>query len=206
MLMTGARARVDRIDRLGDGAARLAREAGAEQRVDDRGAASEHIADAPRALGGAPARAVQAQRLLAGETLEVDTGVAAVVVGGARADDGDGAPGLAQQARDDEAVATVVALSTDHRDRPVGDGALDGPYDAGARPLHQLKPRDPLLLDRPAIDRAHLLGVGQRDQPVGQRAHRRDASGRDGVRDRDPGARRRAGDYSTVTVFARLRG
>ena len=85
------------------------------------------------------------------------------------------AAGLAQQPRGDVAVAAVVALAADDRDRPVG---RDGEHEVGqALPgaLHELQAGDALLLDRPAIGRAHALGVGQALQP-GRQAHRSTAT------------------------------
>ena len=68
-----------------------------------------------------------------------------------------------------------------------GRSAAPGPA-PGA--LHEVQRRHAALLDRPAVGRAHLLGAGQRLEPVGQRRasrpHERDrARGHLGVRHRD---------------------
>ena len=95
--------------------------------------------------------------------------------------------GGAQQAGRNQAVSPVVSLAADNGDRPVRGQPLDPAGYAGSRPLHEIEPRHAALLDRPAIDRAHLLGVRERCEPVGECCHAR-------------------APYSTVTVLARLRG
>ena len=58
--------------------------------------------------------------------------------------------GLAQQPRDDQPVAAVVALAAHDRHRPVGREPLDRPRDAGAGALHQLEPRHAPLARSPS--------------------------------------------------------
>ena len=151
---------VDHGDRFGHGPARRALEAGPEQGVDDDAGSVQCLA-----------HAAQWQRLGAGQALEVRARVTADVprLGGEHH------PRLtaflAQQARHDEAIAAVVALAAHDRDRTVGGDSLHRARHARAGALHELQPRHALLLDRPAVDRAHRGRVEQRDQPVGQRRH-----------------------------------
>src|SRR6185312_118893 len=82
--------------------------------------------------------------------------------------DADVAPAAVQQPGGHEPVAAVVALAADDRDRP---RRRDLPHESGeAFPgaLHELQRRDALLLDRPAVGRAHRVGVEQRIGPVGK--------------------------------------
>ena len=54
------------------------------------------------------------------------------------------------------------------RSGPAGACASDDGGQPLARALHQVQRRHAALLDRPAVDRPHLLGVGQRLQPARQ--------------------------------------
>ena len=69
---------------------------------------------------------------------------------------------LHQRARDDEAVAAVVAAAAQHGDLPLEQVAVDRLHRRDHLPagvLHQHERRDADLLDRPAIGLAHLRGV-----------------------------------------------
>ncbi len=89
---------------------------------------------------------------------------------------------LAEHPGGDEAIAAVVALATDNDDPALGNTLEHELGQPPSRALHQLEPGDPELIDRPAVERTLLGGVGQWLKPSRERAH------------------------STVTVFARLRG
>ena len=171
----------------------VAREARAEQRIDDhRGAAN-----GPRPIGRPAARPALPRRRLARQPLEVGARVARSSCGG---------PAHTTSPRVRRRAAAAPRPARRRRccpcrtpPRPARPArALDRARDAAPGALHQLEPATPRSLDRPAIDRAHRLGVGQRRQPVGKRS-RSDA--RWSAIARDAPAR-----YSTVTVFARLRG
>ena len=117
-LTTGAPAPLDRVDRLGDRAVRLALEAGAEQRVDDRSAGALERPAARRARAARPTdrrRGAAAPRRAGARGSRARRPCSSS--GGGDADDVDLAAGLAQQARDDEPVAAVVALAA-HDRRP----------------------------------------------------------------------------------------
>ena len=150
---TGASgAAVDRRDRARGRLARLAREAGAEDRVDDRGGAVQR----PAASNGARrrrragargwSRASPRSSSASAEQQHVDLAAA-----------------LAQQPRGHQPVAAVVALAARRpRSRPSGASVADELGQPRAGALHQLERRDPALLDRPRVDGALCLGVGQR--------------------------------------------
>ncbi len=146
-------------------------EAGAEQRIDDRDA----VLQGRLTAGGAglllPGRAVEAQRSGSLEALEIDPGVALELLWRRGEDHSHVAPRIAEQARDHEPVAAVVALAAEHRRGPVGREPLDRGGGRGAGTLHQLEALDALRLDRPAVDAAHRLGVGQGRQPGGKVLH-----------------------------------
>ena len=91
------------------------------------------------------------------------------------------------------------------RDRPAQSRSTR-PRHAGPRALHQVEAGDAPLLDRPAVDAAHRLGVGQRRSQAGRVSTTAMLDGpppRCGASHLAHGA---AEDYSTVTVLARLRG
>ncbi len=152
----GCAAGVCGVDRLGDRAVGLAGEAGAEQRVDD----CDAIAHRPESHGW-----------LAGQAQQVLPRVSLQLLRGPGGEHIDFAAGIAQQARRHETVAAVVALAAQHHHGAVGRELLDcaGHADPGA--LHQLERGHPLLVDRPAVDRPHRLGVGQRQAPLGESSH-----------------------------------
>ncbi len=109
-----------------------------------------------------PGLPVQAHRRRARQALEVRARVPGELCRRRHAHDGHRSPGLAQQARDDEPIAAVVALAAYDRHGPIRREALERACDAGAGALHQIEARHAALLDRPAIDGAHRLGVGKR--------------------------------------------
>ncbi len=81
---------------------------------------------------------------------------------------------LQQRARDDEAVAAVVAAAAQHGDAAVEPRlvrGLDGGHDLAAGVLHQHERRDADVLDGEAIGLAHLRGVedAHRGAAVGRR-------------------------------------
>ena len=134
-------------------------EAGAEDRVDDQRA----VAD----LGE-----VQLPRLAVGdlddgeaeaaEDLEVDARVAAHVGDAADQEHRHVDAALQQRARDDEAVAAVVAAAAEHGDLPLEQIAvhrLHRRHHLAAGVLHQHERRDADVVDRAAIGFAHLGGV-----------------------------------------------
>ena len=130
-------------------------EARAEDRVDDDRGVAERVG---------------VERLVrAVEPLQVGRCVALVLGGVGEQQDAHGPAQLAQQAPGDEPVAAVVALAADDRDRAARDEAVGLQRQAGAGALHEIERRHAALLDRPAVGRAHLLGAGQRLEPVGQR-------------------------------------
>ena len=156
--------RVDVGDHAFDQAGDRRVEAGAEDRVDDeRAVADLGEVQLPRLA----VRDFDDGQAEAAENLEIDPRVAADV--GDRADEEhrhvDAA--LHQRARDDEAVAAVVAAAAQHGHVPLEQVAVDrlhGRDDLAAGVLHQHERRDADLLDRPPIGFAHLRGV--------QHAHR----------------------------------
>ena len=75
---------------------------------------------------------------------------------------------LAQQPRRHQAVAAVVALADHDPHRPGPRRRGGDPREPGARALHQVERRHALLLDRPGVDGAHLGGLVERVEPVGQ--------------------------------------
>ena len=160
----GRAAGVRGVDRLGDRSAGLAGEAGAEQRVDDRSAPAPAIAPAT------PARKPCTRRS-AGQAQEVLARVSLQLLRGPGGEDIDLAAGVAQQARGHQPVAAVVALAAEHRHGAVGRELLDGAGHADPGALHQVQRGHPLLVDRPAVDRPHRLGVGQRQAPLGEGSH-----------------------------------
>ena len=72
---------------------------------------------------------------------------------------------LGEVARGDEPVAGVVALSAEDPDRALGREVGDRGRHLAPGRLHQLERGHPLLLDRPAVDRAHAVGVVEGVQP-----------------------------------------
>ena len=86
--------------------------------------------------------------------------------------------GLGEQARGDQAVAAVVALAADDPHRPLRRELGDRRGDRRAGRLHQLQRGDAAVLDRPAIDLAHPVGVVERVEPG---FHRRQRSGGPGA-------------------------
>ena len=111
-------------------------------------------------LGGRLPERIQHQRRFAGQALEVLARIRRELRGGRDAHHRHLAGGLAQQARGHQPVAAVVALAANHGHRPVGSDALHGARHACAGALHQLEPGHALLLDRPAVARAHRCCVG----------------------------------------------
>ena len=154
---------VQHLDGACDLVARRAREAGAEQGVDEDRGARERVAVGAKALPRAPFEANGRSAL---QAREADGGVAAVGGRVADAHDGDVAASAAQDARRHEAVTAVVARAAEHDDPAVGCLALHRTGDLGSGPLHQVDARDAVLVDRGAIDGTHLLCVRQRKQPV----------------------------------------
>src|SRR5439155_23098664 len=75
----------------------------------------------------------------------------------------------------DEAVAAVVALPADDRDRPAGPQRGHLARARGAGTLHELHAGHAALLDRPAVDVAHLLRRVERLHPARER-HRTTAT------------------------------
>ena len=174
-------------------------EAGSEQRIDDRGGTLERLAASwpfaqelpSRRTGPSPGRR---SRLRAASPASSS--------GSATHTSTTSRPRVAQQPRDDEPVAAVVALAADDRDGAVRCEPLHRAHHGGAGALHQIEAGHALLLDRPAVDRPHRLGVGERREPRGKLLHESDGID---ARTRSSAARRGRA-YSTVTVFARLRG
>src|SRR5204863_2858852 len=119
---------VERLDRLGDDAARRPGRARAQQRVDGDRRALERVGGERLGL-----LAEAAQRL---------GGVAVDALGVARQQDADGPAGVAQRPADDEAVAAVVALAAYDGHRPVRAQGDDLPRDRLAGALHELHPGD----------------------------------------------------------------
>jgi hypothetical protein len=150
--------RVDRRDRVRDRAPRLTLEARAEQRINDH-----------RGVLGHGAR--ELLRWIAGEPLEIGERIAGVLLRGRRAQHAYAPPGLAQDARRDEPVAAVVALPAHDRHRAVARHLLDRARYAEAGSLHQLERRHAHLIDRVAVDRAHLLGIRERAAPIRKGCH-----------------------------------
>ena len=151
--------RGDRLDRVGRGAARLALESrcrGSRRRRPRRRRARRGRTARGRRRGGAGSRRRRRR------TRRARRAAARAPCGRA-----------AQQARRDEAVAAVVALAADDRDRPARHEPVGVHGQAGAGALHEVQRRDALLLDRPAVGRPHLLGAEERLEPVGQRARGR---------------------------------
>ena len=70
-----------------------------------------------------------------------------------------------QMPRRNQPVAAVVALAAENPHGPVRRQLGDGLGQRRPGRLHQLRLGNPLLLDRPAVDRPHPLGVIQRAQP-----------------------------------------
>ncbi len=151
---------VDRGDRRRRRLARLPREPGAQDRVDDRRGprqpaaveqdrrrtatgADKFVAASPRSSSPAPS-----------SSTSTDT------------------PPLPQHPRGDQPVPAVVALAAHDRDPP-GRGQLgDKVGQPRSGPLHQLDPRDPALADRPLVERTLLARVGEWVKPVGKLRHR----------------------------------
>ena len=163
-LTTGRPRRVHGLDRLAHRATGLTLKARAEQRVHDHRRLRERPLGSLAILG-------QLQRRLAGQSLQVHARVAGEVAGRRRAHHGHAPGRLAQQARDHQPVSAVVALPAHHRHRPIRGQSLHHPRHPRPGALHQVERGHPAHLDRPAVDRAHRLGVEQRGQPVGESVH-----------------------------------
>ena len=172
---------VHRLDRARDRLARRAREAGAEHRVDDHRRAAR-APPARRRPGRAPGRrsrlAAASPRSSAGIAEQQHRDLAAL---------------LAQQPRRDQPVAAVVALAAHDRDRTVGRHARRrrraSPSPARSMRSSEGTPRSSIAHASVARMRC---GVGKRLEPGGK-GH-------------GPMLARAVARYSTVTVFARLRG
>ena len=98
----------------------------------------------------------------AAQDVEVGAGVAPNVRHGADDEDSTFHAALQQCARDDEAVAAVVAAAAEHGDPALEafvEGGLDRRDDLAAGILHQDEGRDADLFDGVAIGLAHLRGV-----------------------------------------------
>ena len=70
----------------------------------------------------------------------------------------------AQEARGDEAVAAIVAGAAQREDAQPEHRTvvlLDRLRDSAAGPLHQVDPRDAMILDGGAVQLAHLRGGDQ---------------------------------------------
>ncbi len=167
---------VDRLDRLVERRPRAAREAGAEQRVDHHGRTFERR------------RQLVHTDLASIDAVVVGARVGAQVRGGEQEQHVDAQPVLAQKPRDHQPVAAVVAAPANDPHGPIELERDDRPGDLGAGAFHQLQRRDSRALDRPAIERTHLVSRVDGLEP-GARAHARKIL-----------------RYSTVTVFARFRG
>ena len=98
----------------------------------------------------------------AAEDFEVDARVALDLGEPANHEHRDVEAALLQRARDDEAVAAVVALAADDGDAAFGEIGIerfDRRHHLAAGVLHQHQRRDADVLDRATIGFAHLLGV-----------------------------------------------
>ena len=215
---------VDGLDRLGDRAAGLALEPRSEQGIDQHGRTPRDPCRAPlrplprpRSHPPSPIRsAAPADRPAGGRDwcAHRPSAPAAVLrTPPLRA----GRPRAAGARRPARRRRCCPCRTRPPRVRPAR-AARRSPRDARAGALHQIEPVDPLLLDRPAVDRAHRVGVEQRHEPVGKGLHSCDARWSACSRARawplrcrrwcaiHSAPRRSAAGYSTVTVFARLRG
>ena len=106
------------------------------------------------------------------DALEVGARVGAQVLGGEQEQHVDAQPVLAQKPRDHQPVAAVVAAPANDPHGPIELERDDRPRDLGARAFHQLQRRDSHALDRPAIERTHLVSRVDGLEP-GARAHAR---------------------------------
>ena len=143
---------VDRRNRAQRRLARLAGEAGAEDRVDDR------------ARVGQPRGQVAAD-VLRREALQIGGRIAAQFLARPEEQRLDLESRLGQIASGDQAVAGVVPLAADDPHRAVQRQFPDRLSNRPSGRLHQLQRGDPHLLDRPTIDRAHPFGVVERIEP-----------------------------------------
>ena len=98
----------------------------------------------------------------AAQDLEIGPGIAAHIRHSSQEEDRDlGAP-LDEGARDDEAVAAVVAATAQHRHVAIQEVAVDRLHGGDRLPagvLHEHERRNADLADRAAIRLAHLCGV-----------------------------------------------
>ena len=154
---------VDRCDRGGERLARRAGEAGAQEGVDD-------------GAGGLEFLRREGLRRGTREALEVGQGVALELVERPDAQHVHLVAVLAQQPRDHETIAAVVALAHDHAHRPGprrGGGHTRQPL---AGPLHQVERGHLPLLDRPGVDGAHLNSGKEGIEPIVGRHRRREVA------------------------------
>jgi hypothetical protein len=152
----GGAAGVDRLDGGVGGRPRRAREAGAEDGVDDDPGALEGGGDLSR--GDLSHRARVA--------IEVGLRVGGQLAGRPEQECLDLVAGLGQEACRDEAVTPVVSLAADDARRALPSYLPSCLGNPSARRLHQLERRHSLLVDRPRVGRPHPRGVVQRRQPV----------------------------------------
>ncbi len=115
---------LDNRDRLGHRSMGDAREARAKQRIDD------HMRVRNRLVGDAIR---ERQRRRPGQTLEVGARIGRELLAGHQAHDRHVPARLAQQPRDDETVAAIVAFAAHHDHRPVGRELFHGPMPRPAR-------------------------------------------------------------------------
>src|SRR3954469_7719136 len=106
------------------------------------------------------------------EDFEIDAGVAPDLRDTSDQEDRDVHAALRQRARDDEAVAAVVAAAAEHRDLPLEEIAvhrLHRRHDLSAGVLHQDERGDADVFDRAAIRLAHLGRVQDAHRQPSQR-------------------------------------
>jgi len=119
----------------------------------------------------------------AAEDLEVHPGVAAHIGDAAEQEHRDVDAALHQRARDDEAIATVVAAAAQHADlafEQVGVHRLDRGDRLTSRVFHEHERRDADVVDGALIGFAHLGGIQyahsggstRRDQHQGHDGHK----------------------------------
>ena len=193
------------------GAARLALEARAEQRVDDH-APPERSRPRPRALGapGVLRAPTRRRRGAAAPRRAAARGSRArrrrTPAGGATQTTLTCAPGVAQQARDAPARRRrcCPCRRRPPRARRARSCSTARATPAPARSISS-SPGTPCSLDRPAIDR-RASSRRRAAASASRAASPRDGDARWSARSRPRARRRRDGRYSTVTVLARLRG
>ena len=197
----------------GDRAAGLALEPGAEQGIDQHGRTRKD----PRAPSAQRRRTRPLQSVSGtgspGRRSRLVRASPVSSSGGA-VHDGDGPAGLAQQPRRDQPVAAVVALAAHHRHAAVRRQPLDGPRDPAPARSIRSSPATPCSSIAQRSTARIVSASGSGISQSGRASTTSDARwsacsrGRFGCRRRCASTLRR-GDrtgYSTVTVFARLRG